>query len=690
MDSSGGNISLGGLASRLMSEFKEAENARQLFNLRWIEDLRQYKGQYSRDTLRRIKQNKRSGVYYRLTTSKVNIMVARLMDLLFPQRSKNWNIDPTPNPELPEDVLMQELAPQIQEAAMPIFEAKMQELASRNVIPDSLAIMKLNAAAAEEAFAGIDKGPAIIRIAEERAQAMERTIDDQLKDAWSNGQIRKGWSQHCRTVVQSACLYGMGVLKGPLVERVMEKRFLPNRSAGGETQWSEQEHSEALRPYYESVSIWDVFPDPVAIVPEQLRYVWQTHVYTDKDLKELSNFPGFNTEEIRAYMQSNPDGDASLEQWEQQVREVNSDNNGVHTLRNRYRLYERWGHLNGQDLADMGVDVEDKSTVYASTVWILGDRVIKAAINPLEGVYIPYYWYPYMEDETAFWPEGVASLLRDAQAGINASVRAMQDNAAASSGPIYGINMQALSHGEDPRDMQANRLFLFDKAGVNLQNAFQAVTVPSCIEHNMLLSKFWQEAGDEISTPRFNSGDGRISGAGQTASGLSMLMGASNILLKDHVKLFDDNVCAPFIRAMFRWNMQWNPDESIKGDFNVVASGSQSLIAKEVRAQQIPGVMAMLATPAFAARIKTDQLLEVALEQTDLPAERLLRTNEEAEEYERKQMESAAMAQAQANMAVVMQELEKSGATPEQVQQQLVAMLAQIQGAQQQPPAEMQ
>lgn len=310
----------------------------------------------------------------------------------------------------------------------------------------------------------------------------------------------------------------------------------------------------------------------------------------------------------------------------------------------------------------------------------MGDRIIKAVVNPLEGIDIPYYFYPYQRDDSSFWPEGIAALLRAPQAGINAAVRAMQDNAAASSGPLYGINVAHLSPGEDLTEMAANRMLLFDKVGFNISHAMQTVVVPSCIEHNLQLSNFWLNAADEISTPRFNAGDGNLRGAGETASGLSMLMGASNILLKDHIKDFDEYVVSPFIHAMFRWNMQWNPREDIKGDFEVVASGSQSLIAKEVRAQQLPAINACLSNPAFASYLNKRALLEVNLEQTDLPADRILLSDDEARQA---QMEEAAM-QAQAQVQAFVQELEKRGMPPEQVNQQMILLLTQMQ-AQTQP-----
>ena len=147
----------------------------------------------------------------------------------------------------------------------------------------------------------------------------------------------------------------------------------------------------------------------------------------------------------------------------------------------------------------------------------------------------------------------------------------------------------------------------------------------------------------------------------------------------DYHKDFDEYVSAPFIRAMYRFNMQWSPREEIKGDYEVVATGSQSLIAKEVRAQQVPGIISLMANPLFASRIKEDELLKVTLEQTDLPAERILRTEKEAQEHQHQQMVMQALAQAEANVQALTAELGRQGLSPEQVQQQLMLALAQSQ-----------
>lgn len=676
-----GPISIEPLALQLRDEFDEAESAREMVNQRWLDDLMQYRGMYNDATANRIRERMGSSAFYRLTTAKVNTMCARLMDLLFPQRVKNWSIEATPDPMLPDEVMLDALQDQIMAKAQELYDAQAQEMMEQGIMPTPDTGAMMMAQAQEAAFAELNTLENRIRVAKERAKKMEQVIDDQLKEGSANGQMRPSWRQNCRRVVKSSCLYGMGVLKGPLIEEVETKRYTMRTDEFGAKQWEEETVATQYRPYHEAVSVWEVYPDPGARIPAELRYVWQRHFKTDKGLRELFTIPGFKRDRIEKYMRDHPDGDAELSSWEEQVRQLNEDNGsngGTSRLRNRYTLLERWGYLKGQDLRDIGVDIpeESLSEVFPSCVWMLGDQIIKASVNPLEGVDIPYLFYPYQEDESSFWPEGIAYQLRTPQACINSAVRAMQDNAALSCGPIIGINVPMLADGQ-LENISARKMFLFDRQGVKLNDCMQAITVPSAIEHNLSLTQFWSNVADEVSTPRFNQGDGSMKGAGETASGLSMLMGASNILLKDHVKDFDDNIVSPFIRAMFRWNMKWNEDESIKGDFEVVASGSQSLIAKEVRAQQIPALIQYLSVPAFEPFIKADELLSVALEQTDLPAERILRTDDEAKQYQQDMLMQQAEAQAQAQVQALMDQLQKMGMPPEAIQQQLMQLLGQ-------------
>lgn len=128
-------LDTGALAVQLRAEYDEAERARSMVNLRWLEDLRQYRGMYAPDVLARLRKTKRAKVYYRMTTAKINTMTARLMDLLFPQRVKNWAIEPTPDPMLPDDVVMQDMQDEIGAAAEQIMAQTMPGFAGTEHSP---------------------------------------------------------------------------------------------------------------------------------------------------------------------------------------------------------------------------------------------------------------------------------------------------------------------------------------------------------------------------------------------------------------------------------------------------------------------------------------------------------------------------------------------------------------------------
>ena len=236
---------LNALALQLKREFSTAESSRRLIEERWLEDLMQYRGQYPADVMERLKKFKRSQVYYRMTTNKVDMMVARLMDLLFPARSKNWAIQPTPDPEIPGELVEQ--SPEFMQAVQEVMAEQMQLLQAQNAVPDDLAMRKMQQMAMQEAMRRIDLDTVKLRIAKACADKMEQVIDDQLKESSAGGEFRPSWQQHCKAVIFSSCLLGMGVLKGPLVERRELRKRRPVSDASGRVVWDEQVMGEERR-----------------------------------------------------------------------------------------------------------------------------------------------------------------------------------------------------------------------------------------------------------------------------------------------------------------------------------------------------------------------------------------------------------------------------------------------------------
>lgn len=630
------------LGAQLRGEFDESARLRKPYEDEWVKSLRQYKGRYDPGI---DIDPKRSKIFLRLTKIKCDAIKSRLMDLLFPANGlRNWDMQPTPDAK--------------------VFEATLQNaqamLVESGKDPNTIDMEKLEQ---EVALAA--------------CEAMTTAIEDQLVALPG----RMSYRQCLDHMAGQAVRYGTGVFKGPLVEERTRKAYKPNPQTG---KWEMQDVSDGLWPYYEWVPIWQIFPDMSAIDKSQLRYVWQEHLMTAKDLQGLLSQQYFNGDKIKAYIVAHKDGDAQPRDYETEIRSLSEDGSATLDLKGRFRVLERWGYLTGHELADAGVDIaeEQMGQVFSSNLWLLGDNVIKAVLNPLDGIDLPYYFFYYHKDESSFFGEGVPSAMRDCQHGVNASARLLIDNAAIASGPQIGINTRALAEGEDPTAVFPWKVWMF-RSSEDLQQAMHVWDLPMHTADLLNLLQMFQNFTDEVTTPRYMHGDEKVSGAGSTMGGLSMLMGAASIPLKDMVKQFDDNVTSPFITAMYRWNMQWSENEALKGDYDVKAMGSTSLIAKEVRAQQYQTVFGVTADPRFVGRVKDDELLEAYFRDVDMPTH-LIRTPQEFQQYQQEQMMMQAKAQTDAMVQSLMEQAVAQGIDAKTAFSSIVSKLGGAQPPQQQ------
>lgn len=622
------------LGRELRSEFDECKARREPYEEGWIEDLQQYKGQYDEEVLERLdEQPNRSQAFMRLSKVKVDSITARVMDLIFPASGeRNYAIDCSPSPRVPEELL----------------QARIQEMVQAGENPEE-----------------IKPADVAYTIAKEAARLMDQEIADQLVERPG----RKSYRQVCNSVVKSAVTYGTGVLKGPLVEYDTSYRWSPG---GGPGSWGVASPTErVLRPYKEFVPIWSFYPDMDAVDIESARFVWQEHLMTRHELESLHSRPHFMMDRIISHIRDNPDGDATVRNYEVQLRAMSPDTAGS-TLKGRYRVLERWGYVAGSKLHEAGYPIPEERRDFELpvNVWLMGDQVIRLVPWPMPDLPIPYHVYYYSKDESSIFGEGVCSVARHPQRAINAGVRAMLDNASISSGPMIGINSAALQPGEDPEDIHGWKVFMFDSAQ-DMKECLAVYDLPNYSNNYLQLIQYMSTMMDEITTPRFMHGDGKVKGAGETAAGLSMLMGAANITIKDLIKNFDDYVTRPFITSMYHWNMRFNERQEIKGDFEVVARGSTTLMAREVQSEKLMQAMNIVQGTRFAGWLKDHEVLQELFISLDISPQKV-RTPEEYEAWMSEQMTREAASRAKANLEVLLNEVQSRGINPDEALKQML------------------
>jgi len=137
-------------------------------------------------------------------------------------------------------------------------------------------------------------------------------------------------------------------------------------------------------------------------------------------------------------------------------------------------------------------------------------------------------------------------------------------------------------------------------------------------------------ADESTGFPSFAHGQTGIQGVGRTASGISMLMSAANGSIRTVIKNVDDYLLAPLGKSFFNFNMQFDFDPSIKGDLEVKAQGTASLMANEVRSQRLMQFLGVVQNPMLAPFTKMDYLIREIAESMDLDPDKVTNNMSEA------------------------------------------------------------
>lgn len=596
-----------GLGPRLQSLFREYKDARKDNEDEWLANFRQFLGQYDPDVLAKL-TGSRSKIFVGLTRTKVMAAFSRIVDLLFQPGQNFFGIEPTPIPEL-DPIEMAEITKQATGEVMEVSGA---------VVPTQVMdiINERKDELTDEMRAEVK------RRAKLAAEEMTLLINDQLLEANAE--------QKMKEAIMESVIFGTGCVKGGTIRIDRTKRWkrsLVNGVAAHALMVIEQ-----VKPDVESVSIFDIYPDPYATSNHDLHGLFRRHVLTRRQFRDLKDLDGFDGDAIVQILTDSPRGNYVEEDHERIRREV--ANIKLQTgPNNRFEVLEYWGSINGQDLEDAGVELPkdaDLDAEFDANVWICDGVVIRATLNPIPDGRIPYNCFPYERNPHQFWGTGVPKMMRDSQQTMNAATRIFIDNAAIASGPLVEVNTDFLEAGEDPRDIHPWRVFL--RSGGD--PAAPAVRFNQPIANagglTQIIELFRRFADETTSLPSYTHGDQGQS-LNKTATGMSILMGNANVALKSTLKNVDDFLIVPLVQALYHWNMEWSDNSKAKGDLQIVARGSTSLIQREVRSQRLLQFLSLISNPIDMAIVKRKELLTEIAKSMDINPDEVLKTDKELE-----------------------------------------------------------
>ena len=432
-------------------------------------------------------------------------------------------------------------------------------------------------------------------------------------------------SQELRNAIFESVLLGTGIIKGPFTFNKTLHRYVKNED-GTRSYQPEQ----VKVPRLEFVSAWDFYPDPNAKNIEECEYVVHRHKLNKNQLRDLLDRPFFDKEAVLETLEDGPN--YRNRTFETQIK--NEDDANTYD-QDRFEVLEFWGCVDKKVLEDAqipvpeGMDDEKEMQINA---WVTENRVLRMVVNPFKPYRIPYNAFPYEKNPYSFFGIGVPENMKDAQQIMNGHARMAIDNLALSGSLVFDVDESALVAGQN-MDVYPGKIFR-RQAGMPGQ-AIHGLKFPNTSTENMMMfDKFRQLADESTGIPSYSHGQTGVQSMTRTASGMSMLLSAANLNIKTVVKNLDDFLLKPLGEAYFQWNMQfYEGDLAIEGDLEVKATGTSSLMQKEVRSQRLTMFLQSVQNPAIAPFVKIPELIKELAYTLDLDPEAVINDPNEAEIY---------------------------------------------------------
>lgn len=603
------------LAAHVRACWQAAHQARQPVEARMMTARRQRRGEYEPAKLAEIRKTGGSEIFMMLTAVKCRAAEAWLSDTLMPAGDRPWTVEPTPVPELRPDE-EQQITDTVRQA---VWNEGVQRAMQAGLSPD-LAAQEVQAMLPEMERRMRDL---IDRDRLDRSKVLADKMADRIEDLLVQG----GWSAAFGGVLSDLTTYPAAFLAGPILRRRKAASWGQDPDTG---KWT-QTLTDQIVVDVERVSPFDIYPSPWSTSVDD-GYLIRRHRLNRADLTALKGVPGYDDSAINAVLDSY--GRGGLREWLTQGvdAEIRRETGTEIGPDRPIDALEFWGSVPGSMLVEWGVPAEqvpDRTVEVDACIWLVGNWVIKAMLNPDSQGRKPFYKASYELVPGEFWGRAVPELIEDSQAMCNAAARALANNMGISSGPQVEINVDRIPDGENITTMYPWKIWqtTSDQTG-NGHPAIRFFQPQGMVgELIAIFDRFSRIADDESGVPSYSYGDARQGGAASTASGLSMLFNASGKGIKSVIANLDGGIIAPVIERIYDYLMRYDADDSIKGDLRIVARGASALVVREQVTARRQELLAQTANPLDSQIMGMEgraELLREVVKSADIPVDRIV------------------------------------------------------------------
>ena len=517
-----------------------------------------------------------------LSQLKISALNAWLRDLIFGSGGVPFTIEPTPIPEL-NDELVEEVLGRVKEvifgddeALLPQSQSDMRDLINREKKASRLAL--------ESA-------------AKQACSLMEKEMWDQCIDG--------GFKKAVLKFLQDFCIYPYAVLEGPVPEVRTKFSWVGN----------------ALRPKDEvvyavnRVSPFDFFWSPDSTNAQDGSYVIIRKRYSRQQLVKMAKMKSYIHKNVIDALEHFADKSTNAD-WLSSNPE--NQNHTPWDGKSALEVLKYHGAVKGSVLKEYGLTGLDEAEYYECIIHTLGQFTLKVVINPNPNANIrPVYVTSYETTGNGIMGFGIAQKIRDTERAFHACLRGMIKNMEYSSGPIGEVDFARISQWIQDGELGSVEPYTVNPVDPDpVSGGRPAYTFHNFPNNTASLSnvcQWFMSLADVVTQiPASIHGQPVGTGANRTFRGMSMLYGNALKGVQSGITNFDEDVVSPFAETLYLLNLRYNPKEEIKGDAKVVARGAGGLMEKELKKNDMIEAAQIVASLAQTGRVKP-QTLDVAV-----------------------------------------------------------------------------
>lgn len=443
-------------------------------------------------------------------------------------------------------------------------------------------------------------------------------------------QLEEGKFKHTLGVgVDSICTYGTAFVFGPFVKK-MTHTSVDTDDAEGYSKLKETK-TDYDCPYYEHARTMDVYPDPEAEDVQEGNGVYWASRKQPEFIRNLKDEDGYDKEAI----------DRALTEKVSSYTDQGSDRTdqarqNLYRYTNEGRIWfvRFFGLVKKKQLKDWKKESISSSTGddaderVEAIVIMAGGYVIKAEENPYKDCKRPVRRCVYEDVEHEMWGVGIGENNDPMQRITNAAFRLFTEGKAYAGVPMCSIDRSAFEVTEDFKAFPGKRYMM--KPGLSPEQRKEAIIwhqIPDVTDGwEQLIELAEKFSDDDTAITKYTQGND-AQHLNKTATGVSMIMNASSLPLKEVLSNIDEMWIEDMIEDLINWDIENLEPETVKvllgeeqaavwkqikeyGKTNFMewfATGCSTFMAKEVLMHKLQGFLTLVLGS------------EIASQHTDIP-----------------------------------------------------------------------